>query len=246
MVKTIIHDEAGNSKWGEKDHLEIAQTRSFASLIFELLSEKVPTDQELKVFELILNLSIDHGPDTPSAMLVVEAARAGKTISEAVAAGIMEINDTHGGAQEKLMEILYKLKNHVILGRSGATTPESNIEDSGQARMTMKDLVKQYLKEDKRIPGFGHRIYKDADPRAQRILNTLKENGFSGEFIKIAADLEKELETQKGNKLPLNIDGAIAVTLCSFGWPAKLGKAVFIIARTPGLCGQYLNAIDKT
>jgi len=49
------------------------------------------------------------------------------------------------------------------------------------------------------------------------------------------------LEIQKGQKLPLNIDGAIAVALCSFGWDPKLGKAVFIIARTPGLCGQFLN-----
>jgi len=51
----------------------------------------------------------------------------------------------------------------------------------------------------------------------------------------------KELEAQKGKKLPLNIDGAIAVALCSFGWDSKLGKAVFLIARTPGLCGQYLT-----
>ena len=70
-------------------------------------------------------------------------------------------------------------------------------------------------------------------------------NKFSDEFIKIAQDLENELEEQKGSKLPLNIDGSIAVVLCTFGWPSKLGKAVFIIARTPGLCGQYLNSIDN-
>lgn len=232
MAKTITHDEAGNAKWGDEDlpagrqdYLQVAQSRSFASLIFELLSEKVPTDSELKVFELILNLSIDHGPETPSAIPVVEAAKSGKTISEALASGIMEINDTHGGAQEKLMETLYEVRS---------------------MKYEVRSLVEEALKEGRRIPGYGHRIYKDSDPRAQLILETLKENGFSDEFIKIAQDLEHELETQKGSKLPLNIDGAIAVALCSFGWPAKLGKAVFIIARTPGLCGQYLNSIDKT
>ena len=124
-------------------------------------------------------------------------------------------------------------------------TPESLTEvtksDSGQARMTVKNLISEYLKEGKRLAGFGHRIYKDVDPRAQLILKTLKDNGFSDEFEKIAKDLEAELEKQKGSKLPLNIDGAIAVVLCTLGWPSKLGKAVFIIARTPGLCGQYLN-----
>lgn len=225
MAKTITHDEAGNAKWGDIDHLKVAQSRSFSSLIFELLSEKVPTEGELKIFELVLNLSIDHGPETPSAVPTIQAAKSGKSISEAVAAGIMEINDTHGGAQEKLMEILIRIKNN---------------------ELRIKEYVRQNLNEGKRILGYGHRLYKDSDPRAQLILYTLKENGFSKEFINIAKDLEKELETQKGNKLPLNIDGAIAVALCTFGWPAKLGKAVFIIARTPGLCGQYLNSIDKT
>lgn len=227
MAKTIIHDEQGNAKWGDEDlpagrqdHLQVAQSRSFTSMIFELLSEKKPTKGELKIFELILNLSIDHGPDTPSAVPAIEAAKSGKSISEAVAAGIMEINDSHGGAQEKLMEIFIRIKNK---------------------ELRIKEFVEQNLNEGKRIPGYGHRIYKDVDPRAELILTTLKENGFGDEFVNIAKDLEKELETQKGNKLPLNIDGAIAVTLCSFGWDSKLGKAVFIVARTPGLCGQYLN-----
>ncbi|OGE14539.1 hypothetical protein A3F00_00755 [Candidatus Daviesbacteria bacterium RIFCSPHIGHO2_12_FULL_37_11] len=220
MAKTITHDETGNAKWGDEDHLQVTQSRSFASLIFELLSEKVPTDFELKMFELILNLSIDHGPDTPSAMPVVEAAKAGKTISEAVASGILEINDVHGGAQERLMETLYEIEN---------------------GKLIIENFVKQKLEAGERIPGFGHRIYKDVDPRAQLILETLKENGFGDEFVDIARELEKELESQKDSRLPLNIDGAIAVVLCSFGWPARLGKAVFIIARTPGLCGQYLN-----
>jgi citrate synthase len=220
MAKTIIHNENGDAKWGSEDHLQVAQTRSFSSLIFELLSEKSPTEQELKVFELILNLSIDHGPDTPSAVKVIAEANEGETISEAVSEGIEEINDTHGGAQEKLMEILYKINDSSLM---------------------IKELVSQKLEAKERIAGYGHRIYKDTDPRAQLILNTLTENGFSDEFINIAKDLEKELETQKGNKLPLNIDGAIAVVLCTLGWDSKLGKAVFIIARTPGLCGQYLN-----
>ena len=220
MAKTITHDETGNAKWGDEDHLQVTQSRSFASLIFELLSEKVPTDFELKMFELILNLSIDHGPDTPSAMPVVEAAKAGKTISEAVASVILEINDVHGGAQERLMETLYEIEN---------------------GKLIIENFVKQKLEAGERIPGFGHRIYKDVDPRAQLILETLKENGFGDEFVDIARELEKELESQKDSRLPLNIDGAIAVVLCSFGWPARLGKAVFIIARTPGLCGQYLN-----
>lgn len=220
MAKTIRHDEQGKALFGESDHLEISQNKSFTSLIFELLSEKVPSPEEEKIFELILNLSIDHGSDTPSAEAVISAAKNNKNISEAVADGILQINDVHGGAQEQLMQLLFSIKGQVL---------------------SIKGLVTEYLEQDKRMPGYGHRLYKNIDPRAERILNSLKENGFSDEFINISKDLERELETQKGQKLPLNIDGAIAVALCSFGWDPKLGMAVFIIARTPGLCGQFLN-----
>ncbi len=219
MAKTVTHQEL-KSFWGQEDHLQAAQNKSFTQLIFELLSEKEPTPEQLQVFELILNLSIDHGPDTPSAVKVIEEAKKGETISEAVSEGIEQINDTHGGAIEPAMKMLYEIRN---------------------SKLEIRKLIEDTIKEDKRLAGFGHRIYKDLDPRAQLILNKLKDMNLGQEFIDIINQLELELESQKGRKLPINIDGAIAVALCSFGWDPKLGKAVFIIARTPGLCGQYLN-----
>ncbi|MBI2011247.1 citryl-CoA lyase [Candidatus Daviesbacteria bacterium] len=223
MARTITHQDNDESKpalFGEENHLEISQQRSFASLIFELLSEKTPSKQEEKIFELILNLSIDHGPNSPSGVATVNAAKDGKTLSEAIAAGILQINESHGGAIEPCMEILYKIRN---------------------TKYEIGNLVEEYLKEGKRMPGFGHRVYKEADPRTQLIFKKLEEAGLGGEFIKVAKDLEAELKAQKGITLPANIDAAIAVVLCSFGWEAKLANAVFIIARTPGLCAHYLN-----
>jgi citryl-CoA lyase len=220
MAKTIIHDEEGNMKWGTEDHLSVAQNRSFASMIFELLSEKVPTDPELKIFELILNLSIDHGSDTPSAIKVIEEAKEGEDISESVAEGIEQINDSHGGAGEPLMKILYQV-----------------IHDE----LSVADLVQEYLKEGKRMPGLGHRIYKGDDPRVVLIFEKMAALGMGEEFIQKIKEIQDELEKQKGLRLPVNIDGAIAVVLCTFGWDSKFGKAVFIIARTPGLCAHYLN-----
>ena len=41
--------------------------------------------------------------------------------------------------------------------------------------------------------------------------------------------------------LQMFIDGAIACLLCTFGWESRLGNAVFVIARVPGLCGHILN-----
>ncbi|EKD90836.1 MAG: Citryl-CoA lyase [uncultured bacterium] len=223
MAKTVKHKEL-KSYFGDKDHLLVSQKSSFAQLIFEMLSEKTPSENELKIFELILNLSIDHGAETPSAVATIQASLDGKNISESVAAGILQINSSHGGAIEPCMEILYSINNE---------------------QLPINNLVDEYLKDDKRMPGLGHRIYKDEDPRTKLIFEKMSEFNMDNKFINIARDLEKEMEAQKGKKLPLNIDAAIAVVLCTLGWDPKLSNAVFIIARTPGLCAQYLNTLDK-
>ncbi len=226
MTRTIIHKN-NEAFFGDEKHLEVAQKKDFAEMIFEMFGERSPNDGEpirqaqgkLKVFELILNLTIDHGSETPSAVAVIEAARAGKTISESVAAGILQINDTHGGAGEGCMEILYKIKNE---------------------KLNIKNFVAECLAVKKRIPGYGHRIYK-IDPRAELIFKMMRASGIGEDYIVIAKDIERELKAQSGKNLPVNIDGAIAVFLCALGWKPILAKAVFIVARMPGLCGQFLN-----
>lgn len=217
-MKLVTHKD-NLPYFGDEPLLDVALEKSFAGMIFELLSGKSPDSHQAKAFEAILNISIDHGPDTPSAAETIRAAKEGKTISEGVAAGITQINDAHGGAIEPAMETLYKIKNQ---------------------KLNIKNFVRVQLEQGKRLPGFGHRIY-EVDPRSQLLFKLAKDEGISEEFINIAREIEKELKEAEGKTLPINIDGAIAAILCAFGWNPKLGKAVFIIARTSGLCGQFLN-----
>lgn len=232
MAKTVIHQETTKpdgspdlkTYFGEEDHLEISQQRSFAEMIYEVLTSEKPSPEKLSIFELILNLTIDHGPDTPSTVELIKSAKAGKSMSESLAAAIMQIGDRHGGAAEPGMEFLYRIKNE---------------------QLNVHDLVKEYLDNHKVIGGFGHRIYK-IDPRAELIFNKLKAAGLGDEYIEIMHEIEKELELQKGKHLPINIDGAIAVAFCSFGFEPRLGKAIFFIARTPGLLAHFLNNSDLT
>jgi citrate synthase len=221
MAKTIIHQDL-KSYFGDEDHLEVSKVKSFAQMVFELLSERTPSESELHIFELVLNLSIDHGPETPSAVETIKAAKEGKTISEAVAEGVLQINERHGGAIEPCMAFL------------------ENLHGSDEPYLVKE--IAEYVKDGKKLPGFGHRIYKDEDPRAEVILKHLSANTDGDLYITLLRRIGEQFEKQTGKHLPINIDGAIAAALLSFGWEAKLARAVFIIARVPGLCGQYLNA----
>lgn len=228
MIKSVTHKQSLASQgpgkneepfFGKEKLLDIAPKRSFSDMIFESFAGKTPTEAQSFLFQTILNISIDHGPDTPSAIEVIKNAKEGKLITQSVAAGILQINDYHGGAIEPCMELFYKIKKE---------------------KLDVKIVVREFLSLDKRIPGFGHRIYT-VDPRSQLLFKLAKEKKISQEYIDLAQSIVKELKEAKGKDLPVNIDGSIAAILCAFGWEPRLGKAVFLSARTPGLCAQYLE-----
>ncbi len=218
MAKLITH-KSQEPYFGDESLLSIAPKRSFSDMIFELLSGKKPKPNESKLFETILNISIDHGEDTPSAIEVINKAKEGKLMTQSVAAGILQINDYHGGAIAPCMKLFYDIK---------------------KKKLDVKKVVREYVSLDRRIPGFGHRIYK-VDPRTQLLFKLAKEEGLSQEYIELAREIQKELSEIKKKELPVNIDGSITSILCAFGWEPRLGNAVFLVARAPGLCGQFLN-----
>ena len=128
--------------------------------------------------------------------------------------------DNYKDVTESATTYKYRVKNH-----------ESSI----------KQEIENLLKNDKRLPGVGHRVYKDLDPRAQLIMNTARENGIGEEYIQIVNELRYELEKQSGKSLPVNIDGAIAAVFCGFGLKPESAIAIFIVARAPGLCAHFIN-----
>lgn len=222
MAKTITHvdnDETKPALFGERDLLETAQQISFTEMVFEMLTDRKPSEAEVKLLNLILNLSADHGPNAPSAVSTIESAKSGKTMGESVGTGMAQIGDRHGGAGGPLMEILYRA-------------------NKGEE---IKDIIAEQLAEGKRIPGMGHRVYKDIDPRAQLIMKTAIDNGVGEEYVRMVNQVRDELEAQSGKSLPINIDGAIAAVFCGMGLKPEHGIAIFIVARAPGLCAHFIN-----
>lgn len=222
MAITITHvdnDETKPALLGEQDLLELAQKITFTEMVFEILTERKPSASEVKLLNLILDLSADHGPNAPSAVATIAATKEGKTMGESVGLGMAQIGDRHGGAGGPLMELMYRI-------------------NKGE---TVENIVKEVLENGKRLPGMGHRVYKDLDPRAQLIMDLAIENGVGEEYVKIVNELRDELEKQSGKSLPVNIDGAIAAVFCGMGLKPEHGIAIFIVARAPGLCAHFIN-----
>lgn len=197
------------------DLTKLANSPSFTRSIYLILAGKLPDKNAERMLDAILTISIDHGVEPSSVVSARNVYSGGSPVQAAVAAGILAFGEYHGGAIERAME---NFKNY--LG-----------QDAGV-------VVEEFKKRGERMSGFGHRLY-DVDPRTQELLGLAKSLGFYGKYVKFALELESELTGVK--KLPLNIDGIIAALLLEMGFNPKVGKGIFIIARTPGIVAHVVE-----
>ncbi len=199
---------------------------NFTQAIFLILQGKLPSKKEELIFNTILVATIDHGIGTPSTTVARTVRSCGNTLNTSIAAGVLAQGDLHGGAVEKSMEMIKKA-----------------IDES----KTPKEVVADALKNKKLLYGFGHKICKGSDPRTVAILEVLKKQKAINKHVSCAVEMEKEIEKQKGIKIPLNIDGIIAAVALDLGFEHEMGKVLFIIPRIAGLASHCIEeAKQKT
>ncbi len=200
----------------------------FAEAVFLLLAGRKPSRGEARLFDAILTSCIDHGTGTASALSSRFVASTGNPLNASVAAGVLALGEYHGGAIEAAMRQFLKVQERLDA-------------DKRDLAAVVKDFVAESLEQRVRLMGFGHKVYKDADPRVTQLFRIAEEAGVSSPFFLIARRVEEELAAQKGKKLVLNIDGFIAAALLAMSFPPEVGKGVFIIARTPGLVAHAVE-----
>lgn len=205
--------------YGEKV-TELMQIHTFTDTIFLLYTGKLPTDGERSLLDAMLIAGAEHGVETPSAYVPRVSAASGNSVHTAIAAGVLAIGEAHGGAGEAAAYLLTRSED-----------PET--------------IVAEYAASKKPIPGFGHRTYKDADPRAAIIYAKAKEAGVELAAFEKAYAIEASLEKAKGKKLPLNIDGAFAASVLTLGMHPRAAKALFVLARVAGMGAHALEELAQ-
>lgn len=199
--------------------LEEVMDMDFADAIWLILTGETPSEEESEMFNTILSSSIDHGVGTPSNVSARTVQSGGNSMNASVAAGVLALGDSHGGAIEDCMEML-------------------------QRDADAETLVEEYLADGRTIPGIGHKVYKDEDPRATKIIERAEELGLASEAVDKMTGVRDEFARQKVD-LVVNVDGAIAAVMTDLGWDHRLGKGLFIIARTPGLVAHVREEMDE-
>jgi len=191
----------------------------FADAIWLLHRGDRPTDDESAVFNAVLAGSIDHGVGNPSSIAARTVQSGGNDMNTSVAAGVLALGDLHGGAIEDAMRMV-------------------------QEEPSAEDLVDQRIEAGDRIPGLGHRVYDDEDPRAGTLFDLAVERDITGEYVEKYQAIQDAFAERKV-RLIINVDGAIAAVMSDMGWDWRLGKGLFVMARTPGLVAHVHEETDE-
>lgn len=197
-------------------------------MMFERPGKKYQVSQAvIDALDKLLILHADHEQNcSTSTVRMVGSSHAGLFAS--LSAGISALwGPLHGGANQAVIEMLERIK-----------------EDGGD---TKKFMAKAKDKNDPfRLMGFGHRVYKNFDPRAKIIKRSadevLGQLGVEDPVLEIAKGLEKEaLEDQYfvDRKLYPNVDFYSGIIYRALGIPVDMFTVMFALGRLPGWIAQW-------
>jgi citrate synthase len=188
---------------------------------------RMPTQQESNVFNAIAVTLVEHGI-TPSALVArLTYAGAPESLQAAVAAGLCGLGSVFVGSTEGTAKMLYE-----------ALPPGTKGADLERIAC---DTVAAFRARGQIIPGLGHPLHKPVDPRAPRLFQIAKDNGFSGDYIRLEQLICAEAERVAGKSLPVNATGAIGAISCELGLPWKIVRGIGVLARAIGLVGHILE-----
>jgi citrate synthase len=151
-----------------------------------------------------------------------------------MASAVGALGDVHGGAGQQCMELLADIAKRAATG---------NLDQAVTA-----GLEAFRAKHGRFIPGFGHRFHA-VDPRAARLSELIGEAGrhgvVKGRYLSIAEAVQMQLAKGKKAGPPLNVDGITAVLLLELGFPAELGRGIFILSRSVGICAHAFEQSQR-
>ena len=180
-----------------------------------------------KALDTLLVLHADHEQNCSTATVrLVGSSQA--NLFASVSAGVSALfGPLHGGANEAVLEML------------------AHIRDSGESVQKFIERVKN--KEDGiRLMGFGHRVYKNMDPRATIVKATadkvLADLGVSDPLLDIAKELEAAALADEyfiSRKLYPNVDFYTGVIYKAMGFPTRMFTTLFAMGRLPGWIAHW-------
>jgi citrate synthase len=210
---------------------DLSYVANFLHMMFATPCEEYDVDPVIEqAVRLLLLLHADHEQNcSTSTVRLVGSSMV--NLFAAISAGINALwGPSHGGANQKVIEMLAEIRDEGITAREFVERAKKN-DDSA------------------RLMGFGHRVYKNFDPRMTIIkkacFDVLGKLGVHTRLLEIAVELE-EIAALKDDyfierRLYPNVDFYSGVIYNAIGTPANMFTAIFALGRLPGWIAQWME-----
>lgn len=200
---------------------------SFGELALWLVTLRLPTSSQLRVFEAVLVALADHG-FTPTAIAArLTYLSAPDSVQGALAAGLLGGGARFLGVTEDAGRFLAD----TLAGR------ELPADDDGYDALAL-DAVRQAKATGRFVPGLGHPVHKVTDPRTPVLIAIAQEEGLYGPHLRLFEAIGRMHPQVLGRQLPLNGAGTCGAALADLGLPPDLLRGFALLARTAGLLGH--------
>jgi len=196
----------------------------FGELAFWLVTRRRPTSSEVRVFEAVLVALADHG-FTPTAIAArLTYLSAPESLQGALAAGLLGGGSRFLGVTEDCGRFLAD-----TLAAAG---------DSQDYDAIALEAVRQAKAERRFVPGLGHPVHKEQDPRTPVLIRIASEEGLRGPHLQLFEAIGRVHPSVLGRQLPLNGAGVCGAALADLGLPIDLLRGFALLARAAGLLGH--------
>lgn len=203
---------------------------SFTEYFYLLLTGHRADKTAVEVIDATLVAIAEHGfvPSVQASRMTYAAAP--DALQGAVAAGILGCGSVILGASETAGRMFTEVHSLLVSGRS--------LDEAAGA------VVSEYRANKRAIPGYGHPLHKERDPRVQALFEHAIASGADRTFIDIAEAVERAIPGVLGKSLRLNVSAAIPAVLLGIGFPVSALRGIPILARTAGLIAHLAEEAE--
>lgn len=207
---------------------------TFGELAYWMVAKRRPTDGQRVLFEAVLVALADHG-FTPTAISArVTYLSAPDSLQGAIASGLLGGGSRFLGVTEDSANFL-----HAALDRLDDLPTDNQGWDE-----VARGLVEETKAAGRFVPGLGHPVHKQGDPRTPKLFELARDNDVYGPHLALFAAIGRVAGDVLGRNLPLNGAGVCGAVLADIDFPLGVARGAAILARCAGLLGQLAEEID--
>jgi citrate synthase len=198
---------------------------SHAANFLYMMFGQEPDPEDARIIDLDLVLHAEHSSNASTFAARVAAGTAADIGSAIVAAIATLKGPLHGGAAEAV---------------------QRTVEEIGDPQRAI-DFIQDKIEAGEKVMGFGHRVYKTEDPRAQELRDVARELGHkrgNDRWFQILQEIEKAMEPYRPKGIYPNVDFYAGAVYSLLGIPDEQFIPMFAVGRMPGWVAHVLEQYE--